>query len=523
MAFRGNPNAGAADPQFLNFLFSRQNQKAKEERQLALDRLKAGQDYEEEKRKRSEFEMNKAIKLAEFEAKHGVALSALQESRQTAESNIAGAFGANRAANQATEAQGGFNLPTGVEGPQLTADIASNADETGPIGTAFQNQQMAPVIGQAERISRAQQFALGQGAQSPDELFAQAENIGQTEERIAKRDRNIERDADIEKEERQIRQIVSKSIATINGDVKKGDVLLSHEASLRDNIRLGKIQGLDTSIDEERLQFAKALRVGITKKGQINITNPPSPTLVRQVQLGYGTADEAVHRLTEIQKQWQDRIINFGVKGSLQFGLEFTQEWLGDLASAAIFEGAGAEKMSALVEQAQTQSGPLTIEDSNGEILTLDLDSMMLAWQYVRSNKDTARITLLEFTTALKQLGLTGIFKTEAGVLSALRKVTGMTLRSRQRDRTFLEADFSKGSLTDVLDFKLNDDDKALIDGWNRDNRSDAPDARSGAEGGTVGGPDATNFDNLPESPTDEQLRNAMRNAAKARLKAGGN
>ena len=238
MAFRGNPNAGAADPQFLNFLFSRQNQKAKEERQLALDRLKAGQDYEDEKRKRSEFEMNKAIKLAEFEAKHGVALSALQESRQTAESNIAGAFGANRAANQATEAQGGFNLPTGVEGPELTADIASNADETGPIGTAFQNQQMAPVIGQAERISRAQQLALGQGAQSPDELFAQAENIGQTEERIRKR---------------MFDQEVQKAHAIANNDVTEIRRIAADEriAERQANADVRNVGALRRAIDKE--------------------------------------------------------------------------------------------------------------------------------------------------------------------------------------------------------------------------------------------------------------------------------
>ena len=84
MAFRGNPNAGAADPQFLNFLFNRQDAKMKQERQLALDRLAAGQQYEEERRKNAEFELNQAIKTSQFEMERSKFLSEQSDKTQAA-------------------------------------------------------------------------------------------------------------------------------------------------------------------------------------------------------------------------------------------------------------------------------------------------------------------------------------------------------------------------------------------------------------------------------------------------------
>jgi len=501
MAFRGNPNAGAADPQFLNFLFNRQDAKMKQERQLALDRLQAGAQYEEERRKN---EVHKQ-KMAQDQFKLLSDIKGASKETSDALQAISGRF----TSGDLTQPQGA-SLPT----DQSFESIVQQNDPRGVAQVPQNDQALSALNNDASQLARLRGQVTGQDQQSAlSDVFGQATIAGRTEER----DRNIKRDTEIETEERQIRQIVAKSIAGVRGDLAQGNVLLSHESNLRDKIRIGKIQGLDTSIEEERLKFAKALRQGITKKGQISVTSPPSPVLVRQVQQSFSSSDLAARRLRSIQKDWQDGTINLGVKGSFQFGVEFAQEWLSDLASSAEIVGPGADQLASLVEKAQTQSGPISF-DSNGEQLTLDLDSMILAWQFVRSNKDTARITLLEFTTALKQLGLTGITKTEAGVLSAMRKVTEMTVRKRMEDRAFLQADFSE-PLDKILDFEISDDDKELINGWNKNKRK----ARSRNRPDAIETPDTTNFDNLPESPTDEQLRNAMRNAAKARLKAGGN
>ena len=259
MAFRGNPNAGAADPQFLNFLFSRQNQKAKEERQLALDRLKAGQQLEEEKRKRAVHEMDMAQKQFKLL------------------SDIKGASAGTSADLQAISGRltsGDLQQPQGATLPtdQSFASIMQQNDPAGVAEAPQNDQALSALNNDASQLAGLRRQVTGQDQQSAlSDVFGQATTAGRTEQR--------ERDLDLNKvistEDRQVERTIegerrAKAQAIFDDDKAEirrvaADARITQRQADAD---VNSVKSLVNAIDDATEKVANATTPGGRAKAQ---------------------------------------------------------------------------------------------------------------------------------------------------------------------------------------------------------------------------------------------------------------
>jgi len=133
MPFQGNPKAGAPDPAFLNFLFNRQDARAKAERQSGLDRAKAIAEIADQKRKSEIHSLDVAAKEA-----------ALLKANREANANLADEFSAaGQNASREVDALDQQEIAQSFEpGPALAAPNAPGA----PPNQAIEQANFAQIL-----------------------------------------------------------------------------------------------------------------------------------------------------------------------------------------------------------------------------------------------------------------------------------------------------------------------------------------------------------------------------------------
>lgn len=301
------------------------------------------------------------------------------------------------------------------------------------------------------------------------------------------------------------------------GDAEAMGFLNKEIRRLRGEIKAAQRSGVDTRELEDELRAYEDFRTQKANAGSLRTVNPPSPNLIDKWQTAMSADSNAIAVIDRLVDGLDSGKISAGVVGTIRYYAEGIQNVFEDLAGTAIFEGPNADQFQDLVDQARSGVSGIAFSDSNGEQMTLSLDAMTLAWQFARANRDSARITMLEFEKALKALAPTGAFKSEKQFRSALAKVAEVTLRRARKREAVINATLKdQPDLLNALKFdsSIGEYDRGYLRRIRTPGRGRSPQVeRKSKAGGEKSG---LRLRDVDEDMTEDDVVRALRNEMEA-------
>jgi hypothetical protein len=473
MPFKGNPNAGAPDPAFLQFLFNRQDARAKAERQSQVDRQKTIASIADQRRKTEVHDLDIATKRAAL-------LKSLNERGEGIASGVESLKGRLQPEDLSAPAP---SVQTPLDAGQDFGSIMAQNDPAGVAAVPQNAQARDALSSEVSQLAQLRGQATGQGFDSAaTSILGQgvlAQRGGEQEQgreldkKLGQEGRDL--DKTIAKERRQLATTIaserrasktrisdarSTEKARREGTAQFAADLRVSNRGLRGDISKGKRNGLDTAAMEEELAFNEATLAKLRSGSSITVKNQiGEPTMLKLISK-ISSADAVINIAEDISSDMASGDIKLGSKGFVE---NFKQRAVG-VASNWLTDDNTPEDVKSLIRDAMS-SGKKTFKvspygDTSGKQLTLGLDQLVLAWGMIKSGRDSARFTLLELTKVLESLNFTKAFGTESEARTALAKV----LDRAQRDKRTAMAtmDFFGADPNQIAIGELTDEDMAL-------------------------------------------------------------
>ena len=460
MPFRPVQNAGAPDPRLAQLLFNARRQPMQDERQAQIDQQNAMIAQQKAQREAQEHRLKIANQEADLLAKFRTADKDFSAAADTAAASTQARQGAANVSARRDLANSPGAEASALPGGQGFEEIVLQNDPGFGASPEELNRIRQIEFGPLNaRINRASEIEGAATGQDPSALAALRRSevglLSDTTKRLENKKAAAELQKTMAKERRSeatairkemraeqrsnrtalrdIGMIAQKEVEKAFGEVQAANALGETISDLRKQISAAKEEGTaEGAAKAEELEGilldTQQVKANVLSSGQINVQPSIPPNLLDERVSKLHRADRGLARIGGIARDMDSGAIKPGTRGWLE---NYRQRFIGNAADILGDSNVDQDVKDLISETIKDGKTTFTIEDRSGKQLTLGLDQLAIAYDFVNSQRDSARFTLLELETTLAELNMTKLFGTESEIRGNMGKVARELMRNR--------------------------------------------------------------------------------------------